>query len=234
MTATRARCVTLALIGVLGTAVLVGGVTATTLALWRDEESFTGEISTGMVGFAVERADGAGMRTVSTGPDDAVEIRIGAAEAQALVEDGVVAVPVQVDSLAQGSLGLRYAIRLPEFEDGSILGAAHMAMVPIDEPATCTPHIRSLPPQPPLVSTPVPAQYSDTAVPTTEYWCLLAMLEQAPIAGTYTNTGTVSGQWAGGEVEASDEWSARVTADPALERDAVITIAHEVFRATDS
>lgn len=234
MTATRERRAALVLIGVLGAVVLAGAVTGTTLALWRHEESFTGELSTGVVGFAVERTDGAGIRSVSTGSGDAAEVRIGAAEARALVKDGGVAVPIQVDSLAQGRLGLRYEIRLPDFENGSILGAAEMAMAPIDEPAACTPHIHSLPPQLPLVSTPVPARYSDSAVPTTEYWCLLMMLEQAPIVGAYTNTGTVSGQWAGGEVEASDEWTTRVAADPALERDAIITFAHQTFRAVDS
>ncbi len=232
-------------------ALVVGGVTGSAAALWSDTETTTGHLSAGVVSFAVGRVDGAATGTASPdggttglaaadGPDDVLTVGLGPAEATTLVETGVLAVPIRVDAVAQGNLGLRYQAHLPRPAAGSVLAAARLALVRVPDAASCTPATplpAVVPPDPaagPLVSTPVPAGPSTTAdgatAPVTEYWCLVGRLDQVPVAGAYSNTGTVHADSSAGAVTSSDTWTARVAANPAAEPLTELTFTHETFR----
>jgi hypothetical protein len=206
---------------------LAGAGTAS--ALWSDHEQVAGQIGTGAVSFAAGRATGGGALTTATGPDDVLAVTLGRAEAEALVSRGRLAVPLRVDSLAQGNLGLRYTVELPARDAGTILGAADLVLVPVASPAACTPR-ETLPAAVATTSTPVPATYSAATTPTTQYWCLLGRLAEPPVVGSYTNTGTVRASSAYGSVTASDTWTADVQARPADEPSVEIRFTHETFR----
>ncbi|WP_127573384.1 hypothetical protein [Georgenia faecalis] len=237
-------------------ALVVGGVTGSAAALWSDTETTTGHLSAGVVSFAVGRVDGAATGTASPdggttglaaadGPDDVLTVGLGPAEATTLVETGVLAVPIRVDAVAQGNLGLRYQAHLPRPAAGSVLAAARLALVRVPDAAGCT-RVTPLPAAAPLdpaaapvvsapvVSTPVPAGPSTTAdgatAPVTEYWCLVGRLDQVPVAGAYSNTGTVHADSSAGAVTSSDTWTARVAANPAAEPLTELTFTHETFR----
>src|SRR5699024_8917295 len=233
-------------IGVAGVAGVAMGLGATSLALWNDDVSFTGSISSGYEYFAAGLAGG-DLTTASseTAPPegDSVTVTVGAEEAQILAETGELAVVVQTESLSQGNKGLQYTLAPPQHWGEDYFGASDVHLYWVDEPGQCT--VGG--PEPALpadghvtagedggfTSTPVLADYTDTEAPVTEYWCLTATLGDLPDEGDYTNEATVSAQDpAGGEVTDTDSWSAAVTTamDPAEETDHPITFSYNTFR----
>ncbi len=202
------------------------GAGGTSLALWSDTAHGDGEISSGYEHFAAGRVDDA-----QPANDGRVTVGIGPADAETLIRDGEVAIPLQTDSLSQGNKGLRYELTPPAWSDG-IFGASDVIVFPVRTPGDCT--VANAPAaQGELTSTPVSADYSDTTAPTTEYWCVTATLKNNGTVGEYENTATVTAEDpAGTEVEAKDSWKATVGLglDPKKEPTHEITFAYETFR----
>ncbi|WP_147915468.1 hypothetical protein [Ruania zhangjianzhongii] len=240
-TTSRARSV-----AVVATSALLGGALGlggASFALWEDAVSFDGQIASGYEYFAAGRGE-ANASTVAdsamTAVSDAVApptgetaaVTIGTADAQMLLEDHELAVPLRTDSLSQGNKGLHYTLAEPDWGDG-IFGAADVFLFPVATAADCT--VDNAPADPPaeLSSTPVAADYSDATTPTTEYWCLVAALGALPDEGDYTNEVTATGtDPSDTEVSDTDTWSADVTSamDPADEPDHEIAVTYQTFR----
>ncbi|MCM0639755.1 SipW-dependent-type signal peptide-containing protein [Cellulomonas wangsupingiae] len=214
MSGLRDRVVSLPTAGVLALTValaaLVGVVGGGTLALWRDVETVTAGMPAGVVVFGVGPPGEPGTLTdYATGPGDTVDLTFGPAAAATLLATGSVAVPVQVDALAQGHRGLRYTVT--RHIAGGILGESDVRLVKVAGPAACTTTVAG-----PAAgaSTPVPADYSDTRRLTSEYWCLVATFD--PVQGTYDATASVdagvatSGGATPQRVTDEDRWSASV------------------------
>ncbi|MFJ6417635.1 SipW-dependent-type signal peptide-containing protein [Paeniglutamicibacter sp. NPDC091659] len=217
--------------------VLVGSIGGATMALWHDDESFTSQIQTGKVAFAVG-APGATLAKSATASGQTLNFTFGKAEAATLLSSKAVAIPIQVDSLSQGNKGMRYSVASPTFGPDSLFGAAKTELVRVDTAADC-----KLAPRPQLPSplpsgyytrTPVSSDYSAATTPTSEFWCLTATLDKLPGAGTYTNKATVTAtpDKGTGTVTASDQWWANVTsvADASKEPDHTIGFTFETFR----
>ena len=217
--------------------VLVGSIGGATLALWHDEETFTSQIQTGKVSFAVG-APGATLAQSATAAGQELKFTFGKAEATTLLETKAVAIPMQVDSLSQGNKGMRYTATPPTFAAGSIFGAAKSELVRVASPAQCTvalkPESPSTKPAGYYTRTPVSSDYSASSVPASEYWCLVATLDKAPGTGTYTNKVTVEAtpDAGGSKVADEDQWWANVTsvADATKEPDHTVGFTFETFR----
>ena len=213
----------LSVAAVLGILLGLGGGT---LALWSDNASGTGEISSGYEYFAAGRVD-----DTQAAKDSKASVSLGAAEAEILLKDGEVAVPLQTDSLSQGNKGLRYDLTPPDWS-GGIFGASDVSVFRVTNPAECTVANTPMTPQD-LRSTPVSSDYSDTTDPTIEYWCVTAMLRNNGEVGRYENTATVTAEDpAGTRVEATDSWNAsvRLGLDPKQEPKRDIVFEYETFR----
>lgn len=226
-------------VGVAAVAGIALGLGASSLALWKDSVSFDGQISSGYEYFAAGPEGG----TITPASDEgapptgnSVDVTIGAAQAATLAADGEVAVVFQTDSLSQGNKGLAYTLAPPADWGSGYFGNSDVEIYWVASPAQCDPEID--PATPPstvsgYTSTPVSADYSDTATVTTEYWCLVATLGDLPDEGTYKNTVTATGtDQADTEVSDTDDWSANVTTalDPANEDDHTITFQYGTFR----
>ncbi len=233
-------------VAVVAAAALVGGALGlggASFALWEDEVQLTGQISSGYEYFAVGRGEANSTTVADTAMSPAssqtappsgysVSVTVGSDDAQVLVDEHQLAIPIRVDSLSQGNKGLYYQIEPPYWGE-SIFGQAHVRVFPVGSARDCT--VTSAPVSQPydLYSTPVSADYSVTQTPTTEYWCLVATLDALPDEGTYTNTVTATGtDPAGTEVGDTDSWSADVTSamDPADEPDHELTVTYQTFR----
>lgn len=207
-----------------------------TLALWHDEQSFTSQVKTGKVAFGVG-APATTLAQNATSSASSLNFTVGQAAAQTLLDNLGVAIPIQVDSLAQGNKGLRYTVVPPVFASGSIFAAADTRLVKVSSAAEC-----SLSPRPQLPSpvpagyyspTAVPSVYSSTIDPTTHFWCLTAVLDKKPGSGTYTNKVSATGQPpTGAAVTGSDQWWANVTSvsSAAAEPNHTIAFTFETFR----
>lgn len=209
-------------------ALLIGVFAGSATALWSDDETVTGAIGAGSVAFAVGRTDDSDL-TAARGSDDVLEVVLGPAEARVLAETRELALPIRVEALAQGNLGLTYEVQLPQLAPQSILDAADLVLVRVATPGECE-VTEPLPAPSPHTSTPVPAEYTDGTTPVREYWCLLGRLEELPLAGTYTNTGSVSADWEDVTVTDSDTWTADLLLDPADEPVVELGFVHETFR----
>ena len=219
------------------------GIGGASFALWEDAVSFDGQIAAGYEYFAAGRGE-ANSTTVAdtamTGASDpgtpptgdSVAVTVGAADAQLLVEDGQLAIPLRTDSLSQGNKGLHYTLTEPDWGEG-VFGAADVFAFPVATADECT--TGNAPAEPPAhtSSTPVATDYSEATTPTTEYWCLVATLDGLPNAGSYTNEVTATGtDPSGAEVSDTDRWSAEVTSplDPTDEPDHELTFTYTSFR----
>ncbi|HIZ36539.1 MAG TPA: hypothetical protein H9815_12235 [Candidatus Ruania gallistercoris] len=239
-TTSRARSV-----AVVATSALLGGalgIGGASFALWEDAVSFDGEISSGYEYFAAGRGEAnattvadsamtAASDPVAPPTGDSVSVTVGAADAQVLVDDQELAIPLRTDSLSQGNKGLHYTLTEPDWGEG-IFGAADVHLFPVPTAADCT--LDNAPDNPAaLISTPVSADYSDTTTPTTEYWCLVTTLNTLHDQGSYTNEVTATGtDPSGTEVSETDSWSAEVISamDPADEPDHEIALSYTTFR----
>lgn len=233
-------------IGVAGIAGVAMGLGATSLALWNDDVSFDGSISSGYEYFAAGVA-GAELSTASsaTAPPDgeAVTVTVGPEEAETLAQDGELAVVWQTESLSQGNKGLQYTLAPPQDWGEGYFGSSEVHLYWVDQPGQCT--VGGQEPALPgdghvtagedggFTSTPVSGAYSDTEAPVAEYWCLTATLGDLPDEGDYTNEATVSAQDpAGKDVTDTDRWSAEVATamDPGQENDHALTFTYHTFR----
>lgn len=229
MTTTRRRgalAVTVAALA--GAAVGIGG---SSLALWRDAAEVGGAVSTGYQYFAV----GSPGSTVPA-PSGTATVTVGREAATALLRDGEVAVPIQVDSLSQGNKGLRYELTTPDTWGQGLLAAGGATVFRVPTAAACDVDALSpgtLPAPGPTTSTPVPATYTTGTDPVTEFWCVYAAYDGPDERGEYENTATVTATAPDGrEVTGEDDWHAVVVEDldPAAEPDHTITITATTFR----
>lgn len=217
--------------------VLLGSIGGATMALWHAEQSFTSEIKTGKVAFAVG-APGTTLTQEANATGDKLNFSFGKAEAATLLDKLEVAIPIQVDSLSQGNKGMRYAVTPPEFGADSLFGAAKTELVKVESAANCKVSPRPALPSPLPADyykrTPVSSDYSAGTAPKSEFWCLVATLDKAPGSGTYKNTATVTAtpDKGTGTVTDSDQWWANVTsvANAAKEPTHTIGFAFETFR----
>lgn len=213
---------------VIGTAALAGlalGAGGVSLALWNDGVTFDGEIASGYEFFAAGRPG-----HTQPAENGTAVVTIGTSEANALVDDGEIAIPLQTDSISQGNKGLRYEVIEPDW-GSSVFGAADVAVFPVDSAEQCT--AGAAQPTGDLTSTPISADYSTTETPVTEFWCLVAVLDGLPGEGDYLNTAEVTAEDASGaEVSDEDSWNAGVLSplDPDDEPDHEIEFRYDTFR----
>lgn len=231
----RARIVAL----VVSLAVLAGVGTGTVLASWHDVEHVTARVPLGVVVFGAgapgapsyatsttQQPDGRGTGSISFpfGPAQASTLYNGNAES-----GGAVAIPVQVDSLAQGNRGLRYGLGLDV--DGGVFGAASLETYKVATSGACTPSLSAAESD---QHTPWDTSYSAATDVTTDWWCLVA--RYWPTRWEHSNTVTVTAPSpvGGAEVTDSDSWSAEaeVTHDPAAEPTHHVDVDFETFGAT--
>lgn len=224
----------LALLGAL--AVLAGIGTGTVLAWWQDAEHVTGRVPRGVVVLGAGAPGEVGYATTTTplagggaaaslshpfGPTQAAQLYNGNAD-----EGGAVAIPVAVETLAQGNRGVRYELGLDVA--GGVFGASRLETFKVANQAACS---TSLTGPTAHEHTPWPASYSAATTTTTDTWCLVA--RYAPTRWAHTNTVTVTAPspLGGGTRTASDSWSAnaRTTLDPASEPTHSVDVDFEVF-----
>ncbi|MBD7918327.1 hypothetical protein H9657_08570 [Cellulomonas sp. Sa3CUA2] len=205
-------------------AVLVGAGTGGTFALWRDQERGTAAMPVGVTVFGVGApATPGSLATYATADGQSLVFEFGPAQAATLygttATGGAVAIPVQVDSLAQGHRGLSYTVT-PSVS-GGVFGASTWALYKVASQAACT---TSTTGTATTTATPWSTAYTSTRALTSEYWCLVATF--VPVTGTHENTATVTGtpdtpgMATPREVtDTSDTWRATVaqTLDPAAE-----------------
>ena len=173
--------------GVILLAVVAGYGVGDTLALWRDEYRATARMPVGVAVFGVgapgeieyATVDGESL-TFEFGPEQAEDLY------GTLPDGGAVAIPVQVDSLAQGHRGLSYTVT-PSVS-GGVFGASTWALYRVPNVAACTTSTTGTPAN---SSTPWSTAYTSTGTPTSEFWCLVAKFE--PVTGDHENTVTVVG-----------------------------------------
>ncbi|MBO3094184.1 hypothetical protein [Cellulomonas dongxiuzhuiae] len=235
MSGLRERLVSLPTAAVLalavGIAALVGMVGGGTLALWRDVETVSASMPSGVVAFGVRASAPVAQTDYATSATDTVDFTFGSAAAATLYTTGSVALLFQVDALAQGHRGLRYTVTRQI--SGGVFGDSTVRLVKVTSAAACT-ATASGPDA--STSTPVPSTYSTTKALTSEYWCLIATFEQ--LKGSYGNTASVdagvttSGGTTSERVGAQSSWSAQVrkTFVPANEPTHRLRLAFTTFR----
>ena len=230
-------------------AAVLGVGSVGTFALWRDSEHGTLQVRTGVVLFGAQRltsgvsGDTAGAWTyaastaaVSGRPgvnEGSVTVSFGGpAQATALygagLAGGSVAIPVQVDSLAQGHRGLSYQVTTTLA--GGIFGASTVTVYKVASAAACTTATAAT-----VASSSAPwsTAYTASTTPLSEYWCLVAKF--VPKSWTHTDTASVTATGPGtyGPVAAnSNSWTAtsRQTFVPANEPTHTLTFTFRTYR----
>lgn len=218
-------------------AVLVGAGTGGTLALWRDQERGSAAMPVGVTVFGVGAPAAPGsLAKYATADGQSLTFEFGPAQAATLYgtapAGGAVAIPVQVDSLAQGHRGLSYTVA--PTVSGGVFGASTWALYKVPSQAACT---TSTTATLTASSTPWSTAYTSTSTLTTEFWCLVAKF--VPVTGTHRDTATVTGTpdtpgaTAPRDVTDTDEWRATVTQrlDPAAEPTHRLTFTFTTTRA---
>lgn len=222
------------LVGSLAFALGIAVTTGATFALWSQQADASGSARTGFESFAAGAAS-----ALTPATDGKVSIAVGKDAAKTLSEDHAVAIPFETASVSQGNKGLAYDIAAPDWGTG-IFGASDMVLVSVPNAAACTVSAAAnggghpfSTGSAPVRSTPVSADYSTSATPIVEHWCLVVTLDQVPGSGTYKNTATVTGtDPAGTQVQASDDWTAKVLGDVNLDAEAKhkIGLSYQTFR----
>jgi len=199
-----------------------------TAALWRDAVGVDARLPLGVAVFGVGSP---GEVAYAPAGATAQAFTFGAEEARTLHTEGAVAIPVQVDSLAQGHHGLTYTVE-PSVA-GGLFGVSTWTLAKVGSADACTTSVTG---ESPRTSTPWDATYADAVAPTSEYWCLVAQWE--PLAGTHVDTVTATGSVTVPglpdpvPVTGSDSWSAVVAddLDPAAEPQHTLTFTFRTFR----
>ncbi len=220
----RSRSI-LTFVGVTALSALVAAaLPGATYALWHAELETTGVITDAATIFSVNGSE-------ASSADPTVGVPLGPAEAQILLDDLELAIPVEVRALSQGNRGLRYTVDLPPAADGSLFAGADVAVFPVPDAEACT-VATALPDSPPTSATPVPAEYSDADVPEIEFWCVRAHLDEIPDEGPFQTSTTITGTHALGEISDVTVWSFdvltafRAAAEPMRE----VAFTYETFR----
>ncbi|MBO3088484.1 hypothetical protein [Cellulomonas dongxiuzhuiae] len=221
---------------VLLAAVAVGAGTGGTLALWRSEISGTVRMPVGVTVFGIGPPATPGtLAQYATADPQSLTFTFGKAQAVQLygspTTGGAVAVPIQVDSLAQGHRGLSYTVT-PSIS-GGVFGASTWQLLKLAPGVACTTTATG---QAVTSSTPWTTAYDATSSLRTEQWCLVARF--VPITGTHENTASVTGtadvpdQPTPRTVTDTDKWQATVrqTLDPAAEPDHALTFRFSTSR----
>lgn len=194
----RRSSVFLLAIAILGLVLMILDIPGVTNASWRSELTTQGAIADAAVLFEVN-----GQHATATEPT--VGVDLGPAEAQALLDEGKLAIPVEVKSLSQGNPGLRYEVELPDTDENSILHRTNKGIFPVSDPGECTVDT-AIPTGHQQSSVPVPATYSDSTIPVIEFWCLRADLSSLHDLGTFTSQTTISAEHSLGETFRNVEW----------------------------
>ena len=230
----RARIVTL----LAALAVLLGVGTGTVLALWQDAVEVSGRVPLGVVVFGAGAPSAPVFATTTTpipgGSAGGVQHPFGPAQAADLYNGnaaagGVVAIPLQVDSLAQGNRGLRYGLGLEV--EGGVFGAAELETYKVGSQGACS---TSLAGPEAVAHTPWDADYSAETTVTTDWWCVVA--RYWPTRWEHSNTVTVTAPSpvGGPAVTDSDSWSAEaeIEHDPDSEPTHHVDLDFETFGGT--
>lgn len=182
---------------VAGVALVVAGAAAggvlggRTLALWRAAETVTAAVPVGVavLGIGAPAVPGA-LGSYATSDGQVLSYAFGPEQAATLAgtgpDGGAVAVPLQVDSLAQGSRELTYTVT-PEI-DGGVFGASTWELYRVASAGACTTGTTQTVAR---TSTPWSGAYAPGTALRSEYWCLVA--RYVPVTGTHEGTATVSG-----------------------------------------
>jgi predicted ribosomally synthesized peptide with SipW-like signal peptide len=236
----RARVVAL----LLAVAVLVGVGTGGVLALWSDTETVSGRMPVGVAVFGVG-APGVPVYASSSTPvpgnpgrsTGTLTFELGPSQAATLYNGnsplgGAVAIPIQVDSLAQGHRGLHYDVDL-DVTAGGIFAASEITTYRVATAALCTPALSG---PGSADATPWAATYSASTSVATEFWCVVA--RYVPTTWEHENTATVtaSNPVAPGTLEDSDSWSANAQLEfvPGDEGTHTVTFEFTTFRPGDA
>jgi len=209
-------------------AALLGAGVGGTAALWRDAVGVDARVPLGVAVFGVGAPGEVSFATAGT---TTLAHTFGPEEARVLHSQGAVAIPVQVDSLAQGNHGLTYTVE-PSVA-GGLFGLSTWTLTQVTSAQACTTSVTQ---GSALTSTPWDATYTDAVAPTSEYWCLVA--RWTPVSGTHEDTVTATGSVTVPgvadpvTVTGSDRWSATVTedVDPADEPEHTLTFTFRTFR----
>lgn len=198
-----------------------------TTALWRSDLETSAEVRDGAVLFSVN-----GVRATAAHPQ--VDLEIGTAEAQQLAETGALALPIEVQALSQGNRGLDYVSSLTAIDEDSMFYYSVLGITEVESAAACTAEVPVGSHNPGTLSVEmIPATYSDTEVPDTQYYCLRADLTPNADAGTYTSTATITGTHAFGVLTHETDWEIDVlsTVTPENQPNHVLTFEYRTTRA---
>lgn len=222
----RATAVVLAVCG------LLFAVASAASALWYDNITSAGTLQAGRISFNVGPATG-----VLNATNHATRVssyNVGQSEAATLQSTGSISIPIRAVAMSQGNKGMSYTVTAPTFGANTVFGNSTVRVFKVADAASC--NVASAPATQPsgpaMQSTPVPATYSNTTTPTTEWWCMTAVYNP-PASTTYTNVGTVTATAGGVSVTADDSWTTTVGAtppNPATEPTAPIPFAYQTFR----
>lgn len=198
-----------------GLALVAGGLLAATAvgggsyALWHDDESVTGKIGTSQIGFGIGEVG-----NVNTFSDNgsSVDYSFGKDAAADLIADGKYAHAVQIDGATNGSTGLDFTTKIPDFTaDGGLFGQANTKAFFVNDPSECTTDADSTK----FESVTDAARHlinpgGSDVQKKMQYLCIQANLDMSA-DGEYSNTGTVTGtDENGGTATADSTWNATV------------------------
>lgn len=241
LTSVRARVVAL----LAAIAVLIGAGVGGVLALWSDQETVTGRMPVGVAVFGVGSPTSVVYAT-SDAPvpgepgrnSGTLTFTLPAAAATTLYNGnvdagGAVAIPIRVDSLAQGHRGLTYDLELT-IAPGGVVEDATVETYKVATASQCTTARTGA--SDPLHATPWEATYTSTTVIAQDYWCLVA--RYVPTRWAHSNTATVTAPnpVTSGTLTASSSWSAtaRRTHVPSAEPNHTVTFEYTTFRPGDT
>ena len=210
--------------------VIAGTALGASYALWHDAIQSSGSIKTGVVSFGVGKP-GQPLTYAAASPQS-VNYSVGPDEAAVLAANGTIAIPMKVGALSQGNRGLNYKVTPPTFDPDSYFGSSTVRVFKVANAAACKVANAPATQASGLESTPVPATYSGTSTPTTEFWCMTAVLGPLYGTGSYTNVATASGSSEGNPIEATGSWSTGTTStlNPASEPTKDTVFAEKTFR----
>jgi hypothetical protein len=218
-------------------------------ASWQQSHEVAAKtVGVGEVGLSVtEYADAGGQAGVPTvvagsGLDNAAAVTLNAAHAQAMITNAshLVMIPFQVESRADGNMGMEYTFALSDADGATVAGQSSFELTRVGSISQCAPALLTNPSYNPMVLEPG-EDSSRVAAVSTSYgvnkgaihnWCLVAHWDENAL-GVIENTATVTGTGPTGLVaEDSDSWSARLT--PAVTGDYAyeIKVAAQPIRPT--
>ena len=200
------------------------------VALWNSTRVITASISQGQVEFSVGVVGRAA--TAATDQSHTADVTLSADDARSLLDDGAIAVPIEVRSLSQGNRGLRYSAVLPSPGPDTIFGASRVWLQSVSSPSECVVGGDPSGELTTITSTPVTADYSDSTVAEIEYLCVHAVRGTMIDEGTFSAGAAFSGSSVGGTVQAEAEDTLEVTTalQPTDEPAYVISFSFGTFR----